>query len=112
MNSQQDEPTTPATQSPANLGTNLANVATVSIGNRGKTPLTSQKLGRTLKELETAFNEWESLGTRGGLSGGTSGKTPVNTSTPATPELGNAEFRVKTKKLLSQLRQQLDELNE
>jgi len=108
MNAQQDEPTTPAPQSPASLGNISGSVAAISVGNRGKTPLTSQKLGRTLKELESAFNEWESLGT----IADTSGEPPVNAATPAPTEPGNVEFRVKTKKLLSQLREQLDELNE
>ena len=119
MNAQHDEPNTPGPQPSTNLGTSVGSVAAmstamstaISMGNRGKTPLTSQKLGRTLKELESAFNEWESLGAAGDSGDSSAGAS--NAKPAAAPaETGNVEFRVKTKKLLSQLREQLDELNE
>jgi len=71
---------------------------------RAKAPLASQKLDRTLKELESAFNDWEALGL--------ATLEKVDTAAAEPPETGDKEFRTKTKKLLNQLREQLSELGE
>jgi hypothetical protein len=90
---------------------------------RGKTPLTSQKLNRTLKELESAFNEWEALGVSIAQKAGNAGsesesatgsnRSSANSGGPGSAADGSEkEFRTKTKKLLNQLREQLNELDE
>ena len=70
-----------------------------------KTPVKSQKLGRTLQELETAFHDWQSL---------SAAKTKAKVEDENRKETSQSEkeFRKKTKKLLNQLRQQLAELND
>lgn len=78
--------------------------------------LKSQKLDRTLAELECAFADWESLGTEGTGTENTASRIATSTKAPATgPDdsgIGTEEFRKKTKKLLNQLREQLSELND
>jgi hypothetical protein len=74
-----------------------------------KTPAKSQKLNRTLRELESAFNDWESLGLPPPEGLVAQPTPPVATSSGSSSD---EEFRKKTKKLLSQLREQLHELNE
>lgn len=62
------------------------------------------KLGRTLKELENALTDWDSLG-----------KNPLQAAAHASRKAKAAhsaeekEFRKKTKKLLQQLRKQLSD---
>jgi len=68
-----------------------------------RAPLKSQKLDRTLKELESAFHEWESLSASILRAEDDRRKT-------ALAERSEEEFRKKTKKLLNQLRRQLAEL--
>ncbi len=64
-------------------------------------PFQSQKVGRTLQELESAFADWEALT-----------DTPVVSPAVAAPLAGHKdhELRKKTKMLLDQLREQLKEL--
>jgi hypothetical protein len=73
-----------------------------------KAPMKSQKLNRTLKELESAFTDWESLSSGKVRQAAKEEATQKPKATAATEE----EFRKKTKKLLDQLRQQLAELND
>ncbi len=69
----------------------------------------NNKLNRTLKELETAFADWESLGTR-----------RIRTAEESAAERNKAkaadeaakEFQRKTQVLLDQLCQQLEELKD
>lgn len=85
----------------------------LSVKTLPRSPMTSNKLGRTIEELEHAFSDWESLSeslseSRAG-SIGRIAETPEASSPAALKE---EELRQKTKKLLGQLRQQLNELNE
>lgn len=68
----------------------------------------SQKLNRTLQELEGAFSDWESLSSNA--------RPEQKVAEPVKPaekvSASDEEFRKKTKKLLSQLREQLAELND
>lgn len=79
-----------------------------------KTPVRSQKLDRTLKELESAFTDWESLSSTKARAAAVE-EDRRKASAKATnkdkhTEQNELEFRKKTKKLLTQLRQQLAEL--
>jgi hypothetical protein len=73
--------------------------------------LKSQKLDRTLQELESAFSDWESLGNaKNRAPAAAAAQTRTGKAEPA--QACEEEFRKKTKKLLSQLREQLAELND
>lgn len=75
--------------------------------------LQSSKLNRTLEELESAFNQWESLGLE---NPDDADKTDAPAKTAASGKDGDtstseeAEFKKKTRKLLLELRRQLTEL--
>lgn len=73
----------------------------------GGTQTGSQNLTRALKELESAFADWESLGTR--KAEPEAQAEPVGTSANAANSPAK-EFQKKTQTLLDQLRQQLAEL--
>jgi hypothetical protein len=81
-----------------------------------KTPFKSQKLDRTLQELESAFLDWEALGTIKAPENSPSDSSQANSSGPllsgASTSENDLEFAKKTKKLLIQLREQLSELND
>lgn len=70
----------------------------------GRGRMKSQKLDRTLQELEAAFGDWETLSSAALKSAARSEK-PAKELTQS-----EKEFKKKTKKLLVQLRQQLSEL--
>ena len=75
----------------------------------GKKPLKSKKLDRTLEELECAFAAWDSITDQAPLK--------VRPEFQKKPEGVNAksqeqEFKAKTRKLLSQLRDQLADLSD
>jgi hypothetical protein len=67
----------------------------------------NSKLGRTLKELESALSDWDSLSLKGGK-----GKQAKRPAKAAAETQNDKEFRKKTKKLLLQLRQQLADLED
>jgi len=73
---------------------------------QGKGQVTSQKLGRTLSELESALSAWETLSQNVSK---TAEVMPGNTPTPAAPP---SEMIAQTKQLLETLREQLAELSE
>lgn len=75
---------------------------------RSTKPMQSQKLGRTLKELETAFSDWESLSSTKARAAA----VEEDRRKAKAADQSEKEFRKKTKKLLNQLRQQLAELND
>jgi len=91
--------------------------AQATSGAGARTPMKSQKLDRTLKELESAFTDWEAINS---VSAKATGKATAKSSTSHEKKGCEAiklsqtekEFREKTKKLLNQLRQQLAELND
>ncbi|GEM_PF-4422953 len=75
----------------------------------GKKPLKSKKLDRTLEELECAFAAWDSITDQVPL------KAPPELQKKAESANGKSqeqEFRAKTRKLLSQLRDQLADLSD
>jgi hypothetical protein len=93
-------------------------MASHTSGSSGSSPaapqrkaLKSQKLDRTLQELESAFSDWESLGNAKGVTPDAVADQAKADKVAAT-QACEAEFRKKTKKLLNQLREQLAELND
>lgn len=78
-----------------------------------KGPMKSRQLDHTLRELESAFSDWESLNTGKALSGPDAPAGAIArdlaAATPAADPT-EEEFRKKTKKLLMQLREQLSDL--
>lgn len=66
----------------------------------------SKKLDRTLKELESAFSDWESL------NGEAPPPSPEAQSQGEKAKVDEKEFRRRTKMLLTQLREQLADLND
>lgn len=70
--------------------------------------MNSQKLSRTIQELEAAFSDWESLSS----SKARAAAIEEDRRKAKATEQSDQEFRKKTKKLLNQLRQQLAELND
>lgn len=76
-------------------------------------PPAPTKLDRTLKELETALSDWDSL-TETGAETKTSSATHAGTrqGRDSMSDERDKQFRERTKKLLQELRAQLAELNE
>jgi hypothetical protein len=86
---------------------------------QAKAPMASQKLGRTIEELEHAFSDWDSLGSGLGAPKAASSGKKTKVKPETSKELGpverqqaeqQEELRKKTKKLLGQLRRQLNAL--
>ena len=76
----------------------------------GKKPLKSKKLDRTLEELECAFAAWDSITDQAPLKARP--ELQKRQSENANAKSQEQEFRAKTKKLLSQLRDQLADLSD
>lgn len=72
----------------------------------------STQLARTLQELESAFSDWESLSTKEDEPEKADAKTAGMGDCQTAGLASEQEFRHKTKKLLCQLREQLNELND
>lgn len=68
-------------------------------------PLKSQKLDRTLHDLESAISDWHSVIP-------SKNTASPDKALPAKAVASDEDFRKKTKKLLSQLREQLAELED
>jgi hypothetical protein len=73
-----------------------------------KAPMQSQKLTRTIQELESAFTDWESLSSTKARAV----KVEEDRRKSKATEQSEKEFRKKTKKLLKDLREQLAELTD
>lgn len=72
-----------------------------------KKTLKSNKLDRAIEELESAFSDWENLNAAPAPEVTEEERRKAKTSSE-----NEEEFRKKTRKLLSQLMQQLSELND
>jgi hypothetical protein len=78
----------------------------------GKTPMQSQKLTRTIEELESAFSDWESLSSTKSRAAKVEEDRRKSKAAGQSANQSEKEFRKKTKKLLKELREQLAELND
>lgn len=72
--------------------------------------LKSTKLDRTLVELESAFDSWNSVVPA--KSAASANLSSPGRSAPLVPSPEETEFRQRTKALLSQLREQLTDLSD
>ena len=76
--------------------------------------MASQKLGRTIEELEHAFSDWDALGVPPKGPATARNAAAKKSASPAEKLQAEQqlELRKKTRKLLNQLRKQLNSLNE